>query len=77
MIQMIAIDDLSNWNNIHVQEYHAMLAVENAGDVYFPRQYLPTEPQHADIVPMPDGWLGVRYANRVTLEDIRKSGAVD
>jgi len=72
MIHMIAVDDPTDWENSFVQEYHTMLAVENSGDVYFPKEYFPTEPQHADVVQMPDGSLGVRYANRVTLDDIRK-----
>ena len=72
MIQMMAIDDPDDWDNPFVQEYQAMLAVENAGDIYFPRQYFPTEPQHADVVQMPDGSFRVRYANKVTLDEIRK-----
>src|SRR5260221_512488 len=53
MIRMVAIEDPSDWNNEVVHEYHKMLAGENAGDVYFPKQFLPTVAQHADIVQLP------------------------
>jgi hypothetical protein len=76
MVRMVAIDDPSDWQDDVVQAYHTMLAVENSGDVYFPKEFFPTISQHADIVELPDGSLGVRYANRVTLGEIRRTDPV-
>ena len=73
MVRMVAIEDPSDWQDDVVQEYHTMLAVETAGDIYFPKKFFPTVAQHADVVELPDGSLGVRYANRVTLDQIRKT----
>jgi hypothetical protein len=72
MVEMIAVDDPSDWTNEDVNEYLTMLEVEATGDMYLTKRYLPTRPQRADLVQLKDGNLGVRFSNRVTLEDVRK-----
>jgi hypothetical protein len=73
MIEMIAVDDPSDWTSEGVNEYLTMLEVEATGDMYLTKRYLPTRPQRAHMVQMQDGYFGVCFANRVTLEDMRKS----
>jgi hypothetical protein len=72
MVEMIAVDDPSDWRQHDLHEYLTMLDVEKSGDMYLPNQYLPTRPQRADLVSLPDGALGIRFGNMVALEDVRK-----
>ncbi len=72
MLQMIAVDDPQAWENPDVAEYQTMMAVENTGEMYMPARHLPIAPQRADLVALPQGGYGVRYANRVALEDIMR-----
>ncbi len=73
MIHMVAVDDPADWHNEAVNEYHTALAVEEAGDMYLPRRHLTTRPQRADLVAQADGTLGIRFHNRIALEDIRRA----
>ena len=72
MVEMIAVDDPSDWRQHDLHEYLMMLEVENSGDMYLPKQYLPTRPQRADLAPLADGALGIRFGNMVALADVRK-----
>lgn len=73
MVQMIAVKDPHDYESAEVGEYHLTLALEEAGDMHMPKLYLPTQPQRADVVPFPDGTLGIRFHNRIALEDISRS----
>ena len=73
MIEMIAVENPTDWRREDVNEYLTMLEVENSGDMYLPNRYLPTLPQRADIKPLPDGTYSIRFHNRVALSDIQKS----
>jgi len=72
MVEMIAVDDPSDWTPEDLNEYLTMLEVEGRGDMYLTTRYLPTRPQRAHLVEMKNGKLGVRYSNRVALSDICK-----
>jgi hypothetical protein len=72
MIQMIAVDDPQAWDDPDVAEYQTMMTVEGTGEMYMPARHLPVAPQRADLVKLASGGYGVRYANRVALEDIAK-----
>ena len=50
----------------------AAATVGFAGDMHMPRTHLPTEPQRADLVPLPGGAFGIRFHNRIALEDITR-----
>ncbi|GEM_PF-1477995 len=76
-IEMIAVDDPADWTNEDVNEYLTMLETENSGDMYLTSRYLPTRPQRAHLVEMKDGKLGVRYSNRVALNDISRKQKVN
>lgn len=73
MVEMIAVDDPSDWRQHDLHEYLTMLEVEKSGDMFMPKQPLPTRPQRADLVTLADGALGIRFGNRVALEDVRKT----
>lgn len=72
MVEMVAIADPHDYENAAVGEYHITLALEEAGDMHLPRVHLPTRAQRADVVPFPDGTFGIRFHNRIALEDIRR-----
>ena len=73
MIQMVALADPQDYEDADVVEYQTMMAVESTGEMYMGARHLPVKPQHADIVSLPGGGYGVRYANRVMLDDIIRS----
>lgn len=72
MVQMVSVEDLQDYDNADVQEYWTMMTVESTGELYMSARPLPTRPQHADLQRLPDGMFGVRYANRVALEDVKR-----
>ena len=72
MIQMVALEDPTDISNPVVSEYQRSLAVESGGGMYMPR-YLPIRASRADVITLPDGTLGVRYSNMVTVNEIRNS----
>lgn len=72
MVQMVSVVDPHDYERAEVGEYHLTLALEAAGDMHMPRVHLPTEPQRADLVSFPDGTLGIRFHNRIALEDITR-----
>ena len=72
MVEMVAVEDLNDFERADVGEYHITLALEEAGDMHLPRTHLPTAPQRADLVPFPDGTFGIRFHNRIALEDITR-----
>ena len=72
MVEMVAIADPHDYESAEVGEYHITLALEEAGDMYLPSVHLPTRAQRADVVPFPDGTFGIRFHNRIALEDIRR-----
>ena len=73
MVEMIAVDNPSDWTREDMNEYLSMLEVESTGDMYMTTRYLPTRPQRAHLVELSDGSLGVRFSNRVTLDDMKKN----
>jgi hypothetical protein len=72
MVQMVAVDDPQDYTDADVLEYQTMMTVESTGELYMSARYLPVRPQRADLAPLPGGGYGVRYANRVALEDIAR-----
>ena len=72
MVHMVAVEDPNDREREEVSEYHLTLTLEEAGDMHLPRLPLPTRPQRADLAPLPDGTLGIRFHNRIALEDIRR-----
>jgi hypothetical protein len=72
MIEMIAVDDPSDWTREDMNEYLTMLEIESTGDMYLTKRYLPTRPQRAHLVELSDGKLGVRFSNRVALDDVKR-----
>lgn len=72
MIEMIAVDDPSDWTREDMNEYLTMLEIESTGDMYLTKRHLPTRPQRAHLVELSDGKLGVRFSNRVTLDDMKR-----
>ena len=72
MVEMVAVEDPNDLESAEVGEYHLTLALEEAGDMYLPRLHLPTRPQRADLVPLPGGTFGIRFHNRIALEDISR-----
>jgi hypothetical protein len=72
MVEMVAFEDPHDHESAEVGEYHITLALEEAGDMHMPRLHLPTRPQRADVVPLPNGAFGIRFHNRIALEDIRR-----
>ena len=72
MVHMVAVEDPHDYERAEVGEYHLTLALEEAGDMHLPRLHLPTRPQRADLAPRPDGTFGIRFHNRIALEDIRR-----
>src|SRR5918997_943256 len=72
MVEMVAVEDPNDYESAEVGEYHLTLALEEAGDMHMPRAYLPTRPQRADLVPLPGGTFGIRFHNRIALEDISR-----
>lgn len=76
MVEMIAVDNPSDWTKEDMSEYLTMLEVESTGDMYMTKRYLPTRPQRAHLVELSDGGLGVRFSNRVTLEDVKRKSKV-
>lgn len=73
MVEMIAVDNPGEWTREDMNEYLTMLEIESTGDMYMTRRYLPTRPQRAHLVELSDGNLGVRFSNRVTLDDMKKN----
>lgn len=71
MVEMVALDNPLNFDDLVVQEYTLTMELERVGDMYLPK-HLPTKPQRADIVALPDGTLGVRFSNFVALVDVLK-----
>ena len=72
MVQMVAVDDPQDYEDADVIEYQTMMTVESTGEMYMSARYLPIQPQRADLAPLRGGGYGVRYANRVALEDISR-----
>ncbi|MDQ1590303.1 MAG: hypothetical protein QOG71_930 [Pyrinomonadaceae bacterium] len=72
MVEMVAVADPNDFESAEVSEYHLTLALEEAGDMHMPRLHLPTRPQRADLVPLPGGTFGIRFHNRIALEDISR-----
>jgi hypothetical protein len=72
MVEMVSVADLNDFESAEVGEYHITLALEEAGDMHLPRTHLPTRPQRADLVPLPGGAFGIRFHNRIALEDITR-----
>lgn len=73
LVEMVAFEDPHDYESAEVGEYHLTLALEEAGDMHMPRLYLPTKPQRADLVPLPGDTFGIRFHNRIALEDIRRA----
>ena len=72
MVEMVSVEDPNDFESMEVGEYHLTLALEEAGDMHMPRSFLPTRPQRAHIVPLPGGTFGIRFHNRIALEDISR-----
>jgi hypothetical protein len=72
MVEMVSVKDFDDFESAAVGEYHITLALEEAGDMHMPRTHLPTEAQRADLVPLPGGTFGIRFHNRIALEDITR-----
>jgi RNA polymerase subunit RPABC4/transcription elongation factor Spt4 len=72
LVEMVAITDPHDYESAEVGEYHVTLALEEAGDMHMPSVYLPTRPQRADLVALPGGTFGIRFHNRIALEDISR-----
>lgn len=71
MVEMIAVEEPSDWSRADMNEYLTMLEVESTGNMYLTKRYLPTRPQRAHLVELSDGYLGVRFSNRVAIEDVK------
>ena len=73
MVEMVAVEDPHDYESAEVGEYHLTLALEERGDMHLPRLHLPTRPRRADLVPLPGGVFGIRFHNRVSLEEIGRA----
>jgi hypothetical protein len=71
MVEMVSMNDPADPANYLVGEYRTALALEEKGDMYI-GTHLPTAAHRADLVQLPDGWRGIRFSNRVSINDIAK-----
>ena len=70
MVEMVSVADPDDYERAEVSEYHLTLALEAAGDMHLPRLHLPTEPQRADLVPLPGDMFGIRFEGHAGLTRI-------